>query len=172
MGLFGVFILLSIQFRSYVEPIIVMLVIPTALIGVIWGHLLLGLNLSMPSIIGFVSLAGIVVNNSILMVTFIKIKGEEGHNIAEAAVEAARMRFRAMTLTSLTTLMGMLPIMLETSLQALILKPLIASLAFGILASSILVLFLVPAAYLIIEDLGYARFGTNKATYGKDVATS
>ncbi len=170
LGLFGVFILLSIQFRSYVEPLIVMMIIPTALIGVVWGHLLLGLNLSMPSIIGFVSLGGIVVNNSILMVTFIKIKGREGYSIHDAAVEAARMRFRAMTLTSLTTLMGMLPILVETSLQAMILKPLIASLAFGILTASILVLFLVPATYLIIEDLGYARFRRHKTDPNQEIA--
>ena len=92
------------------------------------------------------------------MVTFIKIKGRQGLDLHTAAVEAARARFRAITLTSLTTLAGMFPLLTETSIQAAILKPLIVSLAFGILTASILVLFIVPAAYMVFEDLGLTRF--------------
>ncbi|NQU70333.1 MAG: efflux RND transporter permease subunit, partial [Rhodospirillales bacterium] len=157
LGMVGVFLLLCFMFRSYVEPIVVMVAIPMALIGVIWGHLAMGLDLSMPSMMGFVSLAGVVVNNTILMVMFIKLAVTEGASIDEAARGAARRRFRAILLTSLTTLMGMLPMLSETSLQAQVLKPLITSLVFGLASSTVMILFLVPALYRILEDIGLAR---------------
>jgi hydrophobic/amphiphilic exporter-1 (mainly G- bacteria), HAE1 family len=157
LGMVGVFLLLCFMFRSYVEPIVVMVAIPMALIGVIWGHLAMGLDLSMPSMMGFVSLAGVVVNNTILMVLFIKLAVTEGASVDEAVRGAARRRFRAILLTSLTTLMGMLPMLSETSLQAQVLKPLITSLVFGLASSTVMILFLVPALYRILEDIGLAR---------------
>ena len=104
LGLLGVFILLSFQFRDYVEPLIVLLAIPLALIGMIWGHLAMGLEVSMPSMIGFASLAGIVVNDSILLVTFIKIRVREGAEVVEAARLASRGRFRPVLLTALSSI--------------------------------------------------------------------
>jgi multidrug efflux pump subunit AcrB len=154
IGLIGIFILLSYQFRSYVEPITVMIAIPFALIGVIWGHKLMGLELSMPSMMGFASLAGIVVNDSILLVEFIKRWREAGHEVPEAARAASRDRFRAVLLTSLTTIAGLLPLLAESSLQAQVLIPLAASIVFGLLASTVLVLFVVPSLYAILGDLG------------------
>jgi multidrug efflux pump subunit AcrB len=154
LGLIGVFILLSFQFRDYVEPFIVMLAIPLALIGMIWGHLALGLEVSMPSMVGFASLAGIVVNDSILLVTFIKIRVREGAGVVEAARLASRGRFRAVLLTSLTTIAGLLPLLFETSLQAQVLVPLVTSMAFGLMASTVLVLIFVPALYAILHDIG------------------
>jgi multidrug efflux pump subunit AcrB len=154
IGLLGVFLLLSFQFRDYVEPVIVMLAIPLALIGVIWGHLLMGLELSMPSMLGFASLAGIVVNDSILLVTFIKIRAREGLAIERAACQASRNRFRPVLLTSLTTIAGLLPLLFERSLQAQVLVPLVTSLAFGLMASTVLVLIVVPALYAILHDFG------------------
>ena len=154
LGLLGIFILLSFQFRDYVEPVIVMLAIPLALIGVVWGHLLMGQDLSMPSMIGYASLAGIVVNDSILLVTFIKIRTREGAEVVEAARLASRGRFRPVLLTSLTTIAGLLPLLFERSLQAQVLVPLVTSLAFGLMASTILVLFVVPALYGILHDFG------------------
>lgn len=153
-GLLGVFVLLSFQFRDYIEPIIVMLAIPFALIGVIWGHLLMGLELSMPSMVGAASLAGIVVNDSILLVTFIKIRARDVDAIVDAAKLASRGRFRPVLLTSLTTIAGLLPMLFERSLQAQVLIPLITSMAFGLIASTILVLIVVPALYAILHDLG------------------
>lgn len=152
LGLLGIFILLSFQFRSYLEPLSVMLIIPLALIGVIWGHLLMGLNMTMPGIIGFASLSGIVVNDSILLVEFLKLKMKEGHNVVEAAKLASRARFRAVLLTSVTTIAGLIPLLLEKSLQAQILIPLATSIIFGLIATTSLVLLVVPALYSILDD--------------------
>lgn len=154
VGLMGVFLLLSFLFRSYVEPIVVMLVIPLSLTGSIFGHMAMGLDFSMPSMLGYVALAGVVVNNSILLVDFVKHESGSSRSVAEAASRAVRARFRAMLLTSLTTIAGLMPILLETSLQAQILIPLVASLTFGLLAATLIVLFVLPAIYAILDDLG------------------
>jgi hydrophobic/amphiphilic exporter-1 (mainly G- bacteria), HAE1 family len=152
IGLAFIFILLSFQFRSYIEPLAVMAVIPMAMIGVLWGHLLMGLNLTMPGMIGFASLAGIVVNDSILLVEFLKLRMAEGHQVKEAAMMASRERFRAILLTSVTTIAGLIPLLLEKSLQAQILVPLATSIVFGLLATTIAVLLVVPALYSIFAD--------------------
>ena len=155
LGLLGVFILLSFMFRNYLEPIIVMATIPLGLIGVVWGHMLLGLNMSMPSIMGFASLAGVVVNNAILIVEFTKIERREGRDPSTAALNAAKRRFRAILLTSLTTVFGLLPLLTETSLQAQVLIPLVTSLTFGLATTTILMLFVVPALYMVLDDFGW-----------------
>lgn len=153
-GIFGIFILLSFQFRSYIEPLVVISTIPLAFIGVVWGHVLMGLDLSMVSIMGFASLAGVVVNDSILLVEFVKIRLREGASASQAATSASRSRFRAVLLTSLTTIVGLVPLLSERSLQAQVLIPLATSLVFGLLASTLLVLFVVPSLYTILDDLG------------------
>ncbi|NOY42047.1 MAG: efflux RND transporter permease subunit [Planctomycetes bacterium] len=155
VGLIGVFGLLSFQFRSYLEPLTVMLAIPLALIGVLWGHLLMGVDVSMPSMLGFASLAGIVVNDSILLVLFLKMQRDAGNDVLEACRKASRLRFRAILLTSLTTVAGLLPLLAERSLQAQVLIPLAISIAFGLMASTVLVLFVVPCLYAIFSDLGW-----------------
>jgi HAE1 family hydrophobic/amphiphilic exporter-1 len=157
LGLFGVFLLLSLQFKSYLEPIVVMVAIPLAFIGVIWGHLIMGISLTMPSMVGAVSLAGIVVNDSILLVEFTKARAREGMNLHDAAAMASRDRFRAIFLTSLTTVSGMFPLLLETSMQAQILIPIAVSIAFGISMSTILVLLFLPALFSIFEDFGFTE---------------
>jgi multidrug efflux pump subunit AcrB len=162
IGLVGVFLVLSFQFRSYIEPLVVMVVIPFALIGAIFGHMAMGLDFSMPSMLGFVALAGVVVNNSILLVSFIKVHHEEEGTVAKAAALASRKRFRAIFLTSLTTIVGLLPILSETSLQAQIMVPLVASLTFGLTASSFVVLFIVPAFYSILDDFGISTLSSNE----------
>ncbi|MGX9518437.1 efflux RND transporter permease subunit [Vibrio mediterranei] len=154
LGLFGVFTILSYQFRSYLEPFVVMLAIPLAFIGVVWGHLLLGHSMSMPSIMGFVSLAGIVVNDSILLVQYIRHHVDEGDSVHDSVVKASRERFRAVFLTSMTTAAGLLPLLTETSLQAQVIQPLVISIVFGIFASTALVLFMIPSAYAILADWG------------------
>ncbi|MHC4937597.1 MAG: efflux RND transporter permease subunit [Planctomycetota bacterium] len=153
IGMIGVFVLLSFQFRSYLEPITVMLAIPFALIGVIWGHWAMGLALTMPSIMGFASLAGVVVNDSILLVAFLKRRRERGEPTEEAARAASRDRFRAILITSLTTVAGLLPLLAETSLQAQVLIPLAAAIVFGLMTSTVLVLFVVPTVCVILGDL-------------------
>ncbi len=162
VGLIGVFLLLSFLFRSYVEPIVVMLIIPLSLAGAIYGHILMGLDFSMPSMLGFVALAGVVVNNSILLVAFVKHEHGEAKTVAEAAARAARARFRAIFLTSGTTIAGLLPILTETSLQAQILIPLVTSLAFGLLASGVVVLFVLPAVYAILDDMGLSALAQER----------
>jgi len=154
IGLIGIFVLLSFQFRSYIEPLIVMAAIPFALIGVVAGHLIMGIHVSMPSLLGFVSLAGIVVNDSILLVLFLKARRAEGADAFVSAATASRQRFRAVTITSLTTIAGLLPLMFERSLQAQILIPLATSIVFGLLASTVLVLLVVPCLYAILSEYG------------------
>jgi HAE1 family hydrophobic/amphiphilic exporter-1 len=156
-GLFGVFILLSFQFKSYFEPFVVLVAIPLAMIGVIWGHLLMGLQFTMPSMMGFISLAGIVVNDSILLVEFVKKRVRTGLTVHEAAAKASYDRFRAVLLTSITTIAGMTPLLFETSTQAQILIPLATSIVFGIATSSLLVIFVIPCLYSVLEDFNVAK---------------
>ena len=153
----GVYLLCIFQFRNYREPVVVLSTIPMALIGVIGGHLIMGLDLTMPSMIGFVSLSGVVVNDSILLVEFVKQRSREGMVLHDAAGQAARDRFRAILLTSVTTVAGMLPLLFETSLQAQVLVPMVTSIAFGMMSSTVLLLLVLPAAYSIMEDFGFTE---------------
>ncbi|MCK0172093.1 efflux RND transporter permease subunit [Aliiroseovarius sp. S1123] len=153
IGLVGIYIVLSFQFRSYVEPIIVMITIPLAFLGVIWGHVLMGYNISMPSLVGAASLAGIVVNNAILLVGVINERRAEGLSAALAAGEAVRSRFRPIFVSVSTTIMGMAPLLFETSTQAQTLKPLVISVVFGLLAATVLILLVLPAFYAALEDI-------------------
>jgi multidrug efflux pump subunit AcrB len=155
IGLIGIFVLLSFQFRTYSEPFVVMVAIPFAFIGVVWGHLTMGIEVCMPSMVGFVSLAGIVVNDSILLVQFLKTRREQGYSTLESAAMAGRERFRAVMLTSITTIAGLIPLLFEKSLQAQFLIPLAVSIVFGILASTVFVLVMVPVVYSIFGDFNW-----------------
>ncbi|WP_101065772.1 efflux RND transporter permease subunit [Roseovarius salinarum] len=159
MGLVGIYLVLSLQFRSYVEPVIVMMTIPLAFIGVALGHLAMGYDISMPSIVGAASLAGIVVNNAILLVQVIDRHASAGMELERAAGAASRERFRPILLSVATTIMGLLPLLAETSTQAQVLKPLVISVVFGLLSATVLVLLVLPAFYAILGDLGLARAG-------------
>ena len=165
IGLVGIYVILSYQFRSYTEPLIVMLTIPLAFLGVIWGHVLMGYDISMPSLVGGASLAGIVVNNSILLVQFIKGHVAEGMDVLRAAGQASRDRFRAILLSATTTVVGILPLLAETSTQAQTLKPLVIAVAFGLAISTLLVLILLPALYAMLGDM---RRPENPHVPGKD----
>ncbi len=157
MGLCVIYLLLSFIFKSYVEPLIVMGAIPFALVGAVLGHLVMGLDWTMPSTIGFVSLSGIVVNDSIVLVAFIKLRLAEGKGLVDALHIAGMQRFRPVLLTSATTVAGLLPIILETSLQAQILIPMAVSISFGLLFSTVLVLVLVPSEYGLLAWLGWTQ---------------
>lgn len=163
LGIFGVYFLLSLLFKNYREPVVVLLNIPLALIGVVLGHLVMGLNITLPSMIGFVAMAGVVVNDSILLVEFVKLRSREGMSLHDAAEQAVKDRFRAIFLTSLTTIAGMLPLLSETSLQAQILIPIVASVVFGMMASTLLLIFVLPAAYSILEDFGFTELDETEA---------
>ncbi len=155
-GLFAVFLiyaLMAIPLRSYSQPLIIMSVIPFGTIGALAGHLILGIPVSMTSYFGIIALAGVVVNDSLILVDFVNRESEAGVPVAQAVKNAARTRFRAILLTSLTTFLGLAPIAIfETSLQAQLVKPMAASLAFGILFATVITLFLIPALYLILDD--------------------
>jgi HAE1 family hydrophobic/amphiphilic exporter-1 len=163
LGAFGVFLLLSLQFRNYREPVIVMINIPLALIGAIWGHLIMGLDFTLPSMIGFVSLAGVVVNDSILLVEYVKTHMKEGMSLNDAAEHAVHDRFRAIFLTSVTTIAGMTPLLFESSTQAMILVPMVASIVFGMLTSTVLIMLVLPAMYMIMKDIGFVNLAGKKS---------
>jgi multidrug efflux pump subunit AcrB len=151
-ALVGMYVLIAIPLKSYWQPLIIMCVIPFGLVGAIAGHILFGLNLSIMSMCGIVALAGVVVNDSLVMVDFVNRHRKES-SVLQAAKEAGVRRFRAILLTSLTTFAGLIPMLLETDMQARFLIPMAVSLAFGILFATVITLFLVPCVYLILEDI-------------------
>jgi multidrug efflux pump subunit AcrB len=145
---------MAIPLRSYSQPLIIMSVIPFGTIGALVGHWILGIEVSMMSFFGIIALSGVVVNDSLILVDFVNRERTLGVPLIQAVNDAARKRFRAILLTSLTTFFGLIPIVLETSLQARIVIPMAASLAFGILFATIITLFLIPSLYLILDDFG------------------
>ncbi len=156
-ALFLIYALIAIPLKSYLQPLLIMSVIPFGMIGAIFGHWLLGLPISMLSLFGIIALAGVVVNDSLILVDFVNRHRREGQARIEAAIKATRARFRAIVLTSLTTFLGLAPIVFfETSLQAQIVIPMATSLAFGIVFSTIITLGLIPILYLIGDD--FVRF--------------
>ena len=157
IGLIGVYLILAFQFRSFMLPVVVLVAIPLSVIGVVWGHMALGLQISLPSLVGLATLMGVVVNNSILLVAFIEEQFEGGTDLLKSAQAAVAERFRAIFLTSLTTVVGLGPLLLEQSTQAQFLRPIVASLAFGLSASTLLALFVTPAMVLVLNDLGLYR---------------
>ncbi len=148
-----IFSLLALQFKSYFQPIIIMAAIPFGMVGAVLGHLLLGYNLSIISVLGIVALTGIVVNDSLILVDFINRFREKGSTLREAVLESGIRRFRPIILTTLTTFFGLLPMLFETSRQARFLIPMAISLAFGVLFSTFIILYLIPVLYTILEDL-------------------
>lgn len=153
LAMIGMYILLTIQFRSYMQPLLIMMIIPFGCIGAIAGHFILGLPVTMFSLFGLVALTGVVVNDSIVLIDFINQRMESGMPLQDAVIDAGRRRFRPVLLTSVTTVAGLTPILLETSLQAQFLIPMATSLSFGIMMSTLLVLILVPSFYCILDLL-------------------
>ncbi|MDX8410402.1 MAG: efflux RND transporter permease subunit [Mariprofundaceae bacterium] len=151
--LFVIYSLLAIPFRSYAQPLIVMLIIPFSVVGALLGHMVMGMNLSLMSLMGILALAGVVVNDSLVLVDWVNRRRREGMSLAEAVSKAGVARFRPIFLTSLTTFAGLFPLLLEKSTQAQFLIPMAVSLGFGILFATLLTLFLVPVAYLVLEDI-------------------
>ncbi|MFN2287896.1 MAG: efflux RND transporter permease subunit, partial [Chromatocurvus sp.] len=144
--------LIAIPLKSYTQPLIIMSVIPFGFVGAVVGHLLLGQAISMFSLFGLIALAGVVVNDSLIMMDFVNRARAEGMPADQAVIESGRARFRAIVLTSLTTAIGLMPIMLEQSTQAQFVIPMAISLSFGILFATVLTLILVPVLYLMQED--------------------
>ena len=148
-----IFILLAVPLKSYSQPLIIMSVIPFGLTGAIWGHFWLGLDMSMMSFFGIIAASGVVINDSLVMTDYVNQMRRQGHSIKRAIVEAGCMRFRAITLTSITTFVGVLPIFFETSLQARFVIPMAVSLGFAVLFATAITLILVPCLYMALEDM-------------------
>ena len=153
IALLAIYALLAVQFRSYLQPLIVMSAIPFGIVGATFGHLLLGYNLSFLSMFGLVALAGVVVNDSLILIDLINRERAEGASSYQLIRDCATRRFRPIMLTTLTTFLGLTPIMLERSLQAQFLIPMAISLAFGVAFATLITLFLVPSLYMILEDI-------------------
>ena len=154
LALFVVYVLLAVPFKSYLQPLIIMSAIPFGFTGAVIGHLVMGMNLAVLSIIGIVALSGVVVNDSLVMVDFInRYKREDGKSNLEAAMAAGPRRFRPILLTSVTTFVGLFPLLIEKSVQAKFLVPMAISLAFGVLFATLITLILVPTSYMVIEDI-------------------
>ncbi len=160
-ALLSIYVLLAVPLRSYMQPIVILMIIPFSLVGAVLGHALLGMNLSLLSIMGMLALSGVVVNDSLILVDWINRRRREGMAIAEAVRAAGVARFRPILLTSLTTFLGLIPLLLEKSTQAQFLIPMAVSLGFGILYATLLSLILIPAGYMVLEDV-LNFFGLNK----------
>ncbi len=161
-ALLGIYVLLAIPLRSYIQPGIVMSVIPFGMTGAVIGHVLLKTELSIMSMIGIVALCGVVVNESLVLVEFVNRHRRAGKNVVEAAIEGGAARFQAIMLTSVTSFIGVMPIVTETSIQAKFLIPCAISLAFGCLSNLVNSLVLVPCVYAILDDVKRLCFTSEK----------
>ena len=148
-----IYVLLAIPFRSYLQPLIVMSVIPFGVAGAMLGHILMGMSLTIMSIMGMLALAGVVVNDSLVLVDYVNRRRREGIGLKEAVSMAGQARLRAVLLTSLTTFAGLMPLIFEKSTQAQFLKPMAVSLGFGIIFATLVTLLLIPVNYLLLEKL-------------------
>lgn len=162
LALIAIFVLLAIPLRSYTQPLIIMSAIPFGFIGAVAGHVYLGIDLTIFSLIGIVALSGIVVNDSLVMMDLMNREREQGYSIGQVVVDAGTKRFRAIMLTTMTTFLGLTPLLLEKSLQARFLIPMAVSVAFGVLFATIITLILVPSLYLILEDIHRFARGAKK----------
>ena len=147
-----VYLLLAIPFRSYTQPLIIMVSIPFGLVGAVMGHLLMGYSLSMISVMGMIALAGVVVNDSLVLIEYANCRKKEGLSAHDAMLNAGVRRFRPIMLTTLTTFFGLAPMIFEQSRQARFMIPMALSLGYGLLFATGISLGLVPALYMILDD--------------------
>ncbi len=152
-ALMGMFLLLASQFKSYIQPVIIMAAIPFGLVGAIIGHFIMGFPITIISFFGIVALSGIVVNDSLILIDFINSKIRQGEDAVSAVMESGKSRFRPVLLTSVTTIAGLFPLLLETSFQAQFLIPMAISICFGLTVATLLTLVYVPSLYLIVKDI-------------------
>jgi multidrug efflux pump subunit AcrB len=152
LALFAMYALLAIPFRSYTQPFLIMAAIPFGMVGAVLGHLIMGFNLSILSVFGIVALSGVVVNDSLLLIDQVNRNRRQGQDLFQAVVDGSTRRFRPILLTSLTTFFGLMPMILETSVQAQFLIPMAISLGFGIMFATGITLLLIPILYMILED--------------------
>jgi len=153
VAILAIFAVLAALLRSYTQPLVIVMAVPFGLVGVVVGHLILGLDLTILSLFGAVALSGVVVNDALVLLDGINRFIREGQSVWDGVAKGAQARFRAVTLTSITTVMGLLPILTESSSQAQTVKPMAVSLCFGLVFATVLTLFVVPAMYLAVNDL-------------------
>ncbi|UEM24705.1 efflux RND transporter permease subunit (plasmid) [Skermanella mucosa] len=166
IALFSIYALLAVSFRSYTQPLIILAVVPFGLVGAALGHLALGLDVTFLSLFGLVGLSGVIINDALILIDFVNARRLKGEEMFDAVVAAAKNRFRPIMLTSLTTALGVAPIIVSQSVQAQFLVPLAASIAFGILFATVLQMLLVPALAMLQFD---AARGAAKRFLGHDV---
>jgi len=174
VALLLIFGLLAVPLRSYIQPLIIMSAIPFGLVGAIWGHVIMGLDVTLFSMFGLVALTGVVVNDSLVMVDFINRRQQQAVDMESAVREAGVARFRPILLTSVTTFVGLAPLMLNKSLEAAFLVPMAVSLAFGVLFATVITLGLVPVVYLILDDMvrGFRRIAAGRSNPVSDELSS
>lgn len=148
-----IYVILAWLFSSYTQPFAVMLAIPFGVIGVVWGHFLMGYQMTFLSLVGFVALTGVVVNNSLILVEFANAERARGFSLIEALTRAGAKRLRPITLTTVTTICGLVPLLLEQSFQARFLIPMAISIGAGLLSATVLTLVFLPANLVIVDDL-------------------
>jgi len=153
IALIMIYALLAVPLKSYIQPLVIMLAIPFGLVGAVWGHMIMGLDLTILSVFGIVALAGVVVNDSLVLVDMVNRRRRSGDDVLDAVRHAGQARFRPILLTSVTTFAGLFPLLMEKSLQAQFLVPMAVSLAYGVMFSTVISLVLIPAGYVIMEDL-------------------
>ncbi len=169
LALLAIYALMAVPFKSYTQPLIIMMAIPFGFVGAIFGHIIMGYQLSMLSLFGVVALSGVVVNDSLILIDKINVNRKTGMNRREAVISGGTRRFRPILLTSLTTFFGLMPMILETSVQARFLIPMAISLGFGILFATGITLLVIPCLYLILEDL--LHLGKQPETAAKQEAS-
>jgi multidrug efflux pump subunit AcrB len=167
ISLFIIFALLALVFRSYVQPIVVMSAIPLGLIGAVTGHYIMGIPLTILSIFGIIGLAGVVINNSLVMVDVFNEHIKNGMAVREAVILGTKQRFRPILLTSLTTFLGVYPLIMETSLQAQFLIPLAVSIGYGVLFGTVIIVLTVPAIFMAQDYVSRGLRGIYLAVFAK-----
>ncbi len=150
-----IYVVLAWLFSSFTQPLVVMLAIPFAMIGMIWGHVIMGHSMTFLSMVGFIALAGIVVNDSLIFLEFFNARRREGMSVYDAGVATGQARFRAIMLTTITTVLGLLPMMMEKSFQAQFLIPMAITISFGLMSATFIILLVLPSLLMIMDDVAH-----------------
>lgn len=169
IAIFVIYLLLAIPFRSYIQPFIIMAAIPFGIIGAVLGHVIMGFDISMLSVVGIIALTGVVVNDSLVFIDNVNKYVEARMGLLDAVIKSGKDRFRPIFLTSLTTFLGLMPMIFEKSFQAKFLIPMAISLAFGVIFATIITLLLIPSTLIVLQDIKKLLFGNQESMTKEDV---
>ncbi len=162
LALIAIYVLLAVPLKSYSQPLIIMMAIPFGIVGAVFGHVVMNVSVNMLSFFGMIALAGVVVNDSLVLVDFINKSRQKGLRLQSAILDAGVKRFRAVFITSLTTFAGLLPMLFESSLQAQLVIPMAISMSFGIVFATAITLVLIPCLYQVIDDISQSMSASKK----------